>query len=154
LDTEAETIGREPAGDLENHRGLETGVSPLNLAYIIYTSGSTGQPKGVMTSHEAMCNMILWMQRTYGMTTGDRLLQKPSFSVDASVWEFFWPLIAGATLVVAKPYGDKDAAYMAKTAAEEQVTMLQMVPSVLQMVVAQEGFANCRSLRHMFSGGE
>jgi acyl-coenzyme A synthetase/AMP-(fatty) acid ligase/acyl carrier protein len=108
----------------------------------------------VMTSHEAALNMVLWMQSAYAMTTSDKLLQKTSFSFDASVWEFFWPLLTGATLVVAKPYGDKDAAYMVKTTCEENVTVLQMVPSVLQMVVEQEGFDRCRSLRHLFSGGE
>jgi amino acid adenylation domain-containing protein len=152
LDTDVDTLTQ--TGGPEGNQDLAVGVSPQNLAYIIYTSGSTGQPKGVMTSHRAMCNMILWMQSAYAMTAGDRLLQKTSFSFDASVWEFFWPLISGATLVVAKPYGDKDAAYMVKTAAEENVTVLQMVPSVLQMVVEQEGFGNCRSLRHVFSGGE
>jgi len=154
LDTDEDGLIQSQGSRPEDSHNLQTGVSPQNLAYVIYTSGSTGKPKGVMTSHQAMCNMILWMQSAYGMTTSDRLLQKTSFSFDASVWEFFWPLIAGATLVVAKPYGDKDGAYMVKTTAEENVTILQMVPSVLQMVVEQEGFENCRSLRHLFSGGE
>jgi amino acid adenylation domain-containing protein len=154
LDTDEDALTQSQGGRPEDSHDLQTGVSPQNLAYVIYTSGSTGKPKGVMTSHQAMCNMILWMQSAYGMTTSDRLLQKTSFSFDASVWEFFWPLISGATLVVAKPYGDKDAAYMVKTTAEENVTILQMVPSVLQMVVEQEGLENCRSLRHLFSGGE
>jgi amino acid adenylation domain-containing protein len=154
LDTDEDSLTRAQAGRPEDCDDLHTGVSPQNLAYVIYTSGSTGKPKGVMTSHQAMCNMVLWMQSAYGMTTSDRLLQKTSFSFDASVWEFFWPLISGAALVVARPYGDKDAAYMVKTTAEEKVTILQMVPSVLQMVVEQEGFENCRGLRHLFSGGE
>jgi acyl-coenzyme A synthetase/AMP-(fatty) acid ligase/acyl carrier protein len=99
-------------------------------------------------------NMIVWMRQAYSMAIGDRLLQKTSFSFDASVWEFYCPLISGGSLVIAKPYGDKDGAYMVKTVAEENVTILQVVPSVLQIVVEQKEFEKCRSLRHVFSGGE
>ncbi|HVG20255.1 MAG TPA: amino acid adenylation domain-containing protein, partial [Blastocatellia bacterium] len=154
LDTDWGRVIRARAGGPEDGQNVEGAASPQNLAYIIYTSGSTGMPKGVMTSHEAMCNMIVWMQTAYALTANDRLLQKTSFGFDASVWEFFWPLISGGTLVVAKPYGDKDGAYMVKTVAEQNVTILQLVPSVLQIVVEQEGFDKCLSLRHVFSGGE
>jgi amino acid adenylation domain-containing protein len=136
-------------GDLQ--RGA---VVAENVAYVIYTSGSTGKPKGVMTSHDAVANMILWMQAAYEMTPADRLLQKTAFSFDASAWEFFWPLITGATLVVARPYAEKDGDYMVKTLQEHGVTVLQLVPSLLRMLVEQEGFEKCRSLRHVFCGGE
>jgi amino acid adenylation domain-containing protein len=125
-----------------------------NIAYVIYTSGSTGKPKGVMTPHEAITNMILWMQATYEMTPADRLLQKTALSFDASAWEFFWPLVTGATLVLARPYAEKDGDYMVKTLQEQGVTVLQLVPSLLRLLVEQEGFEKCRSLRHVFCGGE
>src|SRR5262249_38267136 len=86
-----------------------------NIAYVIYTSGSTGQPKGVMAPHRAVTNMILWMQSAYSMTAGDRLLQKTAVSFDASAWEFFWPLVIGGTLVMARPYLEKDGDYMVRT---------------------------------------
>ena len=72
---------------------------PDQLAYVIYTSGSTGRPKGAAISHRAIVNRLLWMQQAYGLTPADRVLQKTPYSFDVSVWEFFWPLIAGATLV-------------------------------------------------------
>ncbi|HKV08164.1 MAG TPA: condensation domain-containing protein, partial [Thermoanaerobaculia bacterium] len=84
-----------------------------NLAYILYTSGSTGRPKGVMIPHRGIVNRLLWMQETYGLTPDDRVLQKTPFGFDVSVWEFFWPLITGACLVVADPGGHRDPAYLA-----------------------------------------
>ena len=76
----------------EPHRAARR---PDNLAYVIYTSGSTGRPKGVMNTHRDR-QPLLWMQEAYGLGAGDRVLQKTPFSFDVSVWEFFWPLIAGA----------------------------------------------------------
>ncbi|HST22773.1 MAG TPA: amino acid adenylation domain-containing protein [Blastocatellia bacterium] len=129
-------------------------VSPQDLAYVIYTSGSTGKPKGVMTPHRAVTNMILWMQAAYEMTPADRQMQKTAFSFDASVWEFFWPLSTGATLVIARPYAEKDGDYMVKTLQEQNITILQLVPSLLKMLVEQQGFEACQSLKHVFCGGE
>ncbi|HEK1769410.1 TPA: AMP-binding protein, partial [Pseudomonas putida] len=78
-------------------------VTGENLAYVIYTSGSTGKPKGAGNRHRALTNRLCWMQQAYGLTAGDRVLQKTPFSFDVSVWEFFWPLMTGACLVVAAP---------------------------------------------------
>jgi non-ribosomal peptide synthetase component F len=75
---------------------------------VIYTSGSTGKPKGAMNTHRGICNRLLWMQDEYQLSGGDRVLQKTPFSFDVSVWEFFWTLMSGATLVVARPDGHKD----------------------------------------------
>jgi amino acid adenylation domain-containing protein len=83
-----------------------------NLAYVIYTSGSTGRPKGAMNTHRAIVNRLLWMQEAYGLDVGDRVLQKTPFSFDVSVWEFFWPLITGATLVLARPGGHRETDYL------------------------------------------
>ena len=91
-----------------------------HLAYMIYTSGSTGRPKGAMNTHVAIVNRLLWMQDTYRLTPSDRVLQKTPFSFDVSVWEFFWPLLTGATLVVALPGGQKDGAYLAKLIRKEK----------------------------------
>ena len=80
-------------------------LTPSNLAYMIYTSGSTGKPKGVMNSHRGICNRILWVQDAYEQGVADVFLQKTPMSFDVSVWEFFWPLLVGSRLVVAKPEG-------------------------------------------------
>lgn len=154
LDKELETFIAGDNDSLTSGDDQQSAVAVENIAYVIYTSGSTGKPKGVMTPHEAVTNMILWMQATYEMTPADRLLQKTALTFDASAWEFFWPLVTGATLVVARPYAEKDGDYMVKTLQEQGVTVLQLVPSLLKMLVEQEGFENCRSLRHVFCGGE
>src|SRR5437763_1669444 len=90
-----------------------SGVSADNLAYLIYTSGSTGTPKGAMNSHRGIVNRLLWMQEQYGLAPGDVVLQKTPFSFDVSVWEIFWPLLTGARLVLARPGGHRDPAYLA-----------------------------------------
>ena len=83
-----------------------------DLAYAIYTSGSTGRPKGVLNTHRGIVNRLDWMQRRYRLDPGDVVLQKTPASFDVSVWEFFWPLLAGARMVLARPGGHKDAAYL------------------------------------------
>ncbi len=127
---------------------------PDNLAYMIYTSGSTGQPKGAMNTHRGICNRLLWMQDQYGLTEADKVLQKTPFSFDVSVWEFFWPLLVGARLVVAKPGGHRDPAYLVKLIREQGITVLHFVPSMLRMFLERPGVERCKSLRHVICSGE
>ncbi|SDR27363.1 non-ribosomal peptide synthetase [Thermostaphylospora chromogena] len=129
-------------------------VDPRAPAYVIYTSGSTGRPKGVIVSHEAIVNRLLWMQAEYGLTADDRVLQKTPSSFDVSVWEFFWPLITGATLVVAEPGGHRDAAYLADLIQRERITTVHFVPSMLRAFLAEPGAAGCTSLRRVVCSGE
>ncbi|MBM2616682.1 amino acid adenylation domain-containing protein [Actinoplanes sp. LDG1-06] len=105
-------------------------------AYVIYTSGSTGRPKGATVSHRAIVNRLLWMQAAYGLEPGERVLQKTPAGFDVSVWEFFWPLLTGATLVVARPDGHRDPAYLAALIAAERVTTVHFVPSMLRAFLA------------------
>ncbi|MEH2333119.1 amino acid adenylation domain-containing protein [Nostoc sp.] len=125
-----------------------------NLAYVIYTSGSTGQPKGAMNSHRGICNRLLWMQSTYQLTASDRILQKTPFSFDVSVWEFFWPLITGARLVVAQPEGHRDTNYLVNLILQEQITTLHFVPSMLQAFLEAKGLEKCHSLKRVMVSGE
>lgn len=123
-------------------------------AYVIYTSGSTGRPKGVVISHSAICNHMFWMQCTFPLAETDRVLQKSPFSFDASVWEFYAPLMAGARLVMAQPGGHADSVYLVRTIAEQEITILQVVPTLLWLLLAEPGIRDCRSLRRVFCGGE
>ncbi len=148
IDAEREQIGRE-SGDAPEWK-----VGDEQLAYIIYTSGSTGQPKGVMVAHRQIVNRLLWMQHRFPLSASDAVLQKTPFSFDASVWEFFVTLLAGARLVMARPGGHRDVSYLLREVAEQGVTVLQVVPSLLRAVVEDEGLAKCRTLRRVFSGGE
>ncbi|MDF2629024.1 MAG: tycC3 [Symbiobacteriaceae bacterium] len=129
-------------------------TSPANTAYIIFTSGSTGRPKGVMVPHAGIVNRLLWMQEEYQLTPADRVMQKTTFCFDVSVWEFFWPLMTGATLVVARPEGHKDSAYLAGLIRDEQITTMHFVPSMLQVFAEEPELAACQSLRQVMCSGE
>ncbi|WP_392535134.1 non-ribosomal peptide synthase/polyketide synthase [Nostoc sp. C117] len=131
-----------------------TTVQASNLAYVIYTSGSTGKPKGAMNTHLGICNRLLWMQQAYQLTAIDCILQKTPFSFDVSVWEFLWPLITGARLVVAKPGGHKDSAYLVNLIQEQQVTHVHFVPSMLQVFLEEPSLENCHSLKRVICSGE
>ncbi|POA49451.1 condensation domain-containing protein, partial [Pseudomonas sp. FW507-12TSA] len=124
-----------------------------NLAYVIYTSGSTGQPKGAGNRHSALLNRLCWMQEAYGLGAGDTVLQKTPFSFDVSVWEFFWPLMTGARLVVAAPGDHRDPARLVSLINSEQVTTLHFVPSMLQAFLQDRDVGSCTSLQRIVCSG-
>ena len=132
----------------------QTGVKAENLIYAIYTSGSTGKPKGALNLHRAVVNRILWMQDAYHLTPEDRVLQKTPFSFDVSGWEFWWPLLTGAQMVIAKPGGHKDSAYLVKLIRAQQITTMHFVPPMLQVFLEERGVAQCASLRRVICSGE
>ncbi|MEI8788392.1 non-ribosomal peptide synthase/polyketide synthase [Pseudomonas aeruginosa] len=141
---------------LENHAENNPGVelNGENLAYVIYTSGSTGKPKGAGNRHSALSNRLCWMQQAYGLGVGDTVLQKTPFSFDVSVWEFFWPLMSGARLVVAAPGDHRDPAKLVKLINREGVDTLHFVPSMLQAFLQDEDVASCTSLKRIVCSGE
>jgi len=139
------------------------GSEPLNLsapeqtAYIIFTSGSTGRPKGVMVGQTAIVNRLLWMQNHYPLTAVDVVAQKTPCTFDVSVWEFWWPFIAGAKLVMAEPEAHRDPLAMQEFFAKYGVTTTHFVPSMLAAFVASltpENAACCASLKQVFCSGE
>jgi amino acid adenylation domain-containing protein/FkbH-like protein len=148
LDSEWPVISRESTTTPKSD------VTAKNLAYMIYTSGSTGKPKGAMNMHRGICNRLLWMQDAYQLKSDDRVMQKTPFSFDVSVWEFFWPLLTGARLIVARPEGHRDSAYLAGLINAQQITTLHFVPSMLQVFLRQPGVEDCRSLRRVICSGE
>jgi amino acid adenylation domain-containing protein len=148
LDDSWEQIAGE---DQANPKKITT---PGNLAYMIYTSGSTGKPKGAMNTHRGICNRLLWMQDQYQLTEADRILQKTPASFDVSVWEFFWPLLTGARLVLAKPGGHQDPAYLISLITEQRITVTHFVPSMLAIFLAEPRAQQCVSLRHVICSGE
>lgn len=138
----------------ESSDDIETVYSLDDTAYVIYTSGSTGMPKGVMISHRSLANHMMWMINEFRIIETDSVLQKTPFSFDASVWEFYLPLMTGGRLIMAKPYGHMDTAYLVDTIRKEEITILQMVPSLLRMLLNEKGIENCTSLKRVFCGGE
>jgi microcystin synthetase protein McyB len=129
-------------------------VKSENIAYVIYTSGSTGKPKGVMNIHQGICNYLMRKIDVYPTTTDDRILLISALSFDASVCEIFWALTSGTTLVMAKPEGHKDINYLTNLIAEQQISQIFFVPSMLQVFLQQPNLENCRCLKRVFCGGE
>ena len=131
-----------------------TALRSAHPAYVIYTSGSTGRPKGVAIPHSGAANHMAWMQHEHRLDASDRVLQKTPFGFDASVWEFFWPLLEGAALVFARPGGHQDPAYLADLIQRERITVAQFVPSMLRAFAQEPWDASGSGLRLVFCGGE
>ncbi|RZL05379.1 MAG: amino acid adenylation domain-containing protein, partial [Rubrivivax sp.] len=146
LDTVA--LDDEPMGD------LDVALQGEHLAYVIYTSGSTGRPKGAANRHAALFNRLAWMQQAYALRPDDVVLQKTPFSFDVSVWEFFWPLMVGARLVMAPPGAHRDPGTLIELIRSQAVTTLHFVPSMLQAFMAHDEVASCTSLRRVVCSGE
>ncbi|WP_248751506.1 non-ribosomal peptide synthetase [Pseudomonas sp. MWU15-20650] len=155
-------LGEVPVIDLDHrtwqHQSASnpqvSGLSAQHTAYVIYTSGSTGQPKGVINEHAGVVNRLLWMQDAYGLKPHDTVLQKTPFSFDVSVWEFFWPLLTGARLVMARPGGHKEPAYLCDVIEAEQITTLHFVPSMLDVFLAHGEVSQAAGLVRVMCSGE
>ncbi|MBB5869386.1 amino acid adenylation domain-containing protein [Allocatelliglobosispora scoriae] len=139
----------QPTTDPEGER-----AGPADPAYMIYTSGSTGRPKGVPNTHRAIVNRLDWMQKRYQIDAADTVLQKTPASFDVSVWEFFWPLITGARLVLMPPGEHRDPAAVRDLIVAEGVTTLHFVPSMLAAFLGAGRIGSCTSLRRVICSGE
>jgi len=153
-ETTAQTLYLDQASTDGSDENLLVEGTEEDPCYILYTSGSTGTPKGVVIPHRALCNHMFWMQERFPLHEEDAVLQKTSFSFDASVWEFYAPLLVGARLVLAHPQGHLDPEYLVRTIEDQQITILQVVPSVLHLVLDAVKTNGCRSLKRVFCGGE
>ncbi|WP_143281750.1 non-ribosomal peptide synthetase, partial [Caballeronia cordobensis] len=164
----ADAAGRNALGDTSSHTRLDP-RTPLalstddpripeltsrNLAYVIYTSGSTGAPKGALNEHRALVNRLSWMQRAYRLKGDDAVLQKTPFGFDVSVWEFFWTLLNGATLVMAPPGAQRDPIRIAELVCKHRITVAHFVPSMLASFVQTAEAAQCTTLRRLITSGE
>lgn len=126
---------------------------PNDTAYVIYTSGSTGRPKGVAVGHDSLCNYLDWLALDIGLQAGDRMLQVTSPSFDISISEILAPLSIGASIVLAPPSATTDAQQLGQLIRQHRVTMIQMVPTMLRMLV--DGWSTpFDSVRTLLCGGE
>ncbi|MFD3542270.1 amino acid adenylation domain-containing protein [Streptomyces sp. NPDC058662] len=140
--------GLPAAGPLPDRAG------PGDTAYVIYTSGSTGRPKGVAVPHRGVVNRLLWMQEEYGLQAHDRVLQKTPFTFDVSVWEFFWPLLTGASLHLAAPGAQRDPRALADAVRDHGISTVHFVPSMLDLFLAEPAAAPLPGLRRVVCSGE
>lgn len=148
LDVEEAAISSHSNLPLPNCRDAQ------DLSYIIYTSGSTGNPKGVLVGHRALSNHMQWLAGEFPLLPDDRVLHKYSSSFDASLAEIFYPLITGAALVIARPGGQFDPAYLLELMRESRVTAIDVVPTMLKVLIEEPGITRCNDLRRISSGGE
>jgi amino acid adenylation domain-containing protein len=152
LDGGVPTVPVRAKGDAP---AVQADVGPEDLAYVIYTSGSTGTPKGVLVPHRAITNRICWELDTYPVGPADAVLHRTSLSFDISLWEVFVPLAAGARVVIADPSRHQDTGYLIRLVAEQGITTLALVPSLLRVLLEQDpGLRSCPSLRDVHCGGE
>ncbi len=142
--------------DVAHHASTnpEVALHGEHLAYVIYTSGSTGRPKGAANRHHAFTNRLQWMQEAYDLTADDAVLQKTPFSFDVSVWEFFWPLMQGARLVMAPPGAHREPAKLVELIRSHNITTLHFVPSMLQAFLTHDEVETCTSLTRLVCSGE
>jgi amino acid adenylation domain-containing protein len=123
-------------------------------AYVIFTSGSTGRPKGAVLTHAGLRNRLAWMQDAFAFGAGDAVLHKTPFTFDVSVWELFWPLTAGARLVIARPGGHRDPVYLAEVIRAERITLVHFVPSLLGPFLEVMRGVSAPSLGRVICSGE
>ena len=148
MDSDWEQIGRQPV------QAPAGPADPDHLAYVIYTSGTTGKPKGVTVSHGALCRHLRWMEAAFPLTRQDRVPEKYSLSFDVSILEIFYPLLAGARLVVAPPMDYFDSAALMDFLIENRITAIDLVPSMLQVMVEDPKFSLLAGLRQITCGGD
>ena len=167
-DDELRRLGLAPAGgmtvvDIDAPGGAQADPASRDFklighaddpAYVIFTSGSTGRPKGAMNAHKGVVNWLQWMQAQYHLTPRDRVLLKTPYSFDVSLREFFWPLMTGAMIVVARPDGHRDSAYLVELIRREHITLLHFVPSMLRIFLDEPGLERCTSVRRVVCSGE
>jgi natural product biosynthesis luciferase-like monooxygenase protein/amino acid adenylation domain-containing protein len=128
--------------------------APEDAAYVIYTSGSTGRPKGVAVPHRGVVNRLLWMQDQYQLGAEDCVLQKTPYTFDVSVWELFWPLIAGCRLFFAEPGAHRDPRRITELIRTQGVTTIHFVPPMLDLFLEELPSNEGRSLRRVICSGE
>jgi amino acid adenylation domain-containing protein len=147
LDTDWHSIGDS---SLENPH---SGVQAANLAYVIYTSGSTGQPKGVLIPHQGLLNLVFWHQRTFEITAADRATQLAGMAFDASVWEL-WPyLSAGASIYLAPPNLLGSLHGLRDWLIAQQITICFVPTPLVEGLLTLEWNEHC-AVRMLLTGGD
>jgi amino acid adenylation domain-containing protein len=117
------------------HHNLTSLTTAGDIAYIIYTSGSTGEPKGVVVKHRPVINVIRWVNKTFSVRTGDKLLFIASLGFDLSVYDIFGVLACGGTIRVVSHGDIKNPERLLEIIMEEGITFWDSAPASLQQLV-------------------
>ena len=144
LDKEAGELARQ------SREKPASGVTEENLAYVIYTSGSTGVPKGTLLPHAGLCNVTRATVRKFGITPDKRVLQFASLNFDASVWQIFMALHAGAPLHLVTQEALFSIPSLSRLICEYGATTADLPPAVLSLLPPE----SVPTLRTVSTGGE
>ena len=147
IDIDRSIVANEDDSDLLNQ------IDEQSLAYVIFTSGSTGKPRGVEILHSSLNNLIDWHQEEYQITPQDRATLYASPGFDASVWEM-WPyLTAGASLHIpdAETHGSPEILASWMTASGVTISFL---PTPVAEAFVELDLPDTLQLRVLLTGGD
>ncbi|MCK1739438.1 amino acid adenylation domain-containing protein [Bradyrhizobium sp. 139] len=129
-----------------------------SLAYLIYTSGSSGAPKGVMIEQRGLSNHLAALISELKLSARDVIAQTAPQSFVISVWQFLAGLMVGARVHVCASAIVQDPILLAREIEREGITVLEIVPSLLRVILDRMNEAPIRRafarLRLLISTGE
>jgi amino acid adenylation domain-containing protein len=147
VDRDRPQIDRCPTDSPDNNSRTE------GLAYVIYTSGSTGEPKGVEITHGSLLNLVSWHQHAFEVTPADRASLLAGVGFDASVWEA-WPyLTAGASLHLPNEDTRVSPDALLEWYVNEEIT-ISFLPTVLAERVITLQWPDDTALRLLLTGAD
>jgi len=149
LDLDAEL----DAAELDAAEPPERMAGPADVAYVIYTSGSTGEPKGVQVSRANLRALIDWHCQAFSVTPDDRASVVASPAFDASVWETWPHLAAGASLHIPDHATTVTPGALQKWMADEEIT-IGFVPTPMAELLLELQWPADTAMRIMLTGGD
>ncbi|MEV6340118.1 amino acid adenylation domain-containing protein [Nocardia vinacea] len=127
---------------------------PESIAYVLFTSGSTGAPKGVDVPHRGAMNTIDAVNEWFVVGPADRVLGLSALEFDASVYDMFGMFAVGGSVVALSAAQREEATSWVELLTHHRVSILNCVPSMLDMILEIGGHHLGDSLRAVTLGGD